>query len=309
MSDESNNQSRKSHLYSVRRFPLFSSSDHTTTNRASKPDHGQRFVPGSEQAPENSAPQSLDHFNRGYQERASLRVRETEALGSRKTFDARGFVDVLSRPGCNLAEELEKARVAPHFHLEKAMTSTLSTLARSKNIDRAFAVWQWMDSAGVEKNVFHYSAMISACEKAKDHRRAVQLLQEMDSKGIAKNHIAYSSAISACEKAGQWRDALRLLDQMKSSGVLPTVVAYNAAISACEKGLVPQRALQLFDQMKRDGVMPTVVTYSALISAADKGQQWKLALEILEEMKAAGHGANVIGKFDDKRVMIGMFSG
>ena len=49
--------------------------------------------------------------------------------------------------------------------------------------------------------------------------------------------------------------------------------------------------------MKREGVRPTVVTYSALISAAEKGQQWKLALEVLEEMKAAGHGANVIGKY------------
>lgn len=49
--------------------------------------------------------------------------------------------------------------------------------------------------------------------------------------------------------------------------------------------------------MKREGVQPTVVTYSALISAAEKGQQWKLALQVLEEMKAAGHGANVIGKY------------
>jgi pentatricopeptide repeat protein len=60
---------------------------------------------------------------------------------------------------------------------------------------------------------------------------------------------------------------------------------------------VPHKALEIFEQMKREGVRPTVVTYSALISAAEKGQQWKLALEVLEEMKAAGHGANVIGRF------------
>lgn len=276
-----------------------SSNNQPTISRTSKPDHGQRYVPGSEQAPDNLAPQSLDHFNRGYQERANFRERETEPLGSRSfngAFDAQGVVDVLCRPGCNLAQELERAKAVPNFHSGKAMTAILSNLARRRNVGIALSVWQWMDSAGIEKNVFHYNAMISVCEKTKDHRRAMQLLDEMDSKGIRKNQVTFSSAISACEKAGQWRDALRLFDQMKANGVDRTAIAYNAAISACEKGLVPQRALQLFDQMKREGVTPTVVTYSALISAAEKGQQWKLALDILEEMKAAGHGANVIGR-------------
>jgi len=40
------------------------------------PDHGENFVPGAEDAP-NLAPQPLDHFKRGYQERANQRKRET----------------------------------------------------------------------------------------------------------------------------------------------------------------------------------------------------------------------------------------
>ena len=33
-------------------------------------------MPGAEQAPDNQAPEALDHFKRGYAERASLRDRE-----------------------------------------------------------------------------------------------------------------------------------------------------------------------------------------------------------------------------------------
>lgn len=48
-------------------------------HRKSAPDHGENFVPGSESAP-NLAPQPLDHFKRGYRERAHLRDRETTML-------------------------------------------------------------------------------------------------------------------------------------------------------------------------------------------------------------------------------------
>ena len=313
-----------------------------TISRAQReaPDHGEHFVPGAEQAPSNQAPEALDHFKRGYHERANLREREMGELaqdhyaGSRdgrphgryQPFQAAPFADILCRPGCNVMYELDRARdsAAAQFATGKPITAILSQLARRRKVGLANAVWDWMDSAGIEKNVYHYNTMISVCEKVKDHRRAMQLFKEMERGNIQRNEVtyvhnmvivlnvgrllsqtgpsltffffSYSSAISACEKAGQWRDALDLLEQMKAEGLGQTAIAYNAAISACEKGLVPNKAVQVFDQMKEEGITPTVVTYSALISAAEKGAQWKLALSVLEEMKAAGHGANVIGK-------------
>lgn len=48
--------------------------------QSKRPDHGENFVPGSETAPENLAPRPLDHFKRGYKERAELRDREMSHL-------------------------------------------------------------------------------------------------------------------------------------------------------------------------------------------------------------------------------------
>lgn len=250
----------------------------------------------------------MDHFARGYHERAALRDREmgeiakesySRASGRQYAFDAPAFADLICRPGCNVMLELDRARDAnpANFSTGKPVTAILSQLARRRKIGIAVAVWDWMDRVRIDKNVYHYNTMISVCEKTKDHRRAMDLFHEMDRRHIRKNEVTFSSAISACEKAGQWRDALDLLDQMKKEGLGQTAIAYNAAISACEKGLVPQKAVQVFEEMKKEGVEPTVVTYSALISAAEKGQQWRLALSVLEEMKAAGHPANVIGEF------------
>ncbi|KAL3788903.1 hypothetical protein HJC23_002657 [Cyclotella cryptica] len=211
-------------------------------------------------------------------------------------FSMEEVVDRLCHPRSKVSEEMDEARRSSpeSFSSGRAITAILSQLGRRRQMNVAMQVWHWMErTEGIQRNVFHYNALINVCEKIKDWKRALELLRQMDEEGVAKNEITYSSAISACEKGGNWRTALDLLSTMKKNGIMPTVIAYNAAISACEKGLNPSKALEIFDEMKREGVRPTVVTFSALISACEKGQQWKLALQVLEEMKKT-FGPNVI---------------
>lgn len=158
-------------------------------------------MPGSEQAPSGKAPESLDHFKRGYHERANLREREMGeltadyAISSRgrrmHVFDAAPFADTICRPGCNVMMELDRARESSpaNFATGKPITAILSQLARRRKVGIAVAVWDWMDAAGIDKNVYHYNTMISVCEKTKDHRRAMQLFHEMDRRNIQKNEV------------------------------------------------------------------------------------------------------------------------
>jgi pentatricopeptide repeat protein len=194
-----------------------------------KPDHGKNFLPGAEAAPDNQAPQPLDHFKRGYKERADLRDREFNLLsadheilslsravpplntgygntneggynshdrrsfngGGSVGFDVMRLVDELCRPGCILPHVLERARGenVASFASGKALTAILSNLARRRKIGIALSVWQWMDAASIKKNVFHYNSLISVCEKMKDNKRALRLMDEMGEKGIPKNEV------------------------------------------------------------------------------------------------------------------------
>lgn len=168
-----------------------------------KPDHGEHFVPGAEQAPTNQAPEALDHFKRGYHERANLRDREMGEIAkdnysssrpysnNSAVFDAAAFADLICRPGCNIMLELDRARDANpgNFATGKPITAILSQLARRRKVQVAVVVWDWMDRAGISKNVYHYNTMISVCEKTKDHRRAMQLFHEMDRRQIQKNEV------------------------------------------------------------------------------------------------------------------------
>lgn len=186
-----------------------------------KPDHGTNFLPGSEQAPDHMAPQPLDHFKRGYKERSHLRDREqsnhddfgpsnphaknhgqqqhgqnnhqmhrrhadnnNDFRNNNTNFDAIRLVDTLCRPGCNVTAALDDSNATG-----KALTAILSNLARRRKLGVALSVWQWMDQRKIEKNVFHYNALISVCEKMKDNQRALRLLTEMEQNGIPKNEV------------------------------------------------------------------------------------------------------------------------
>ena len=104
-------------------------------------------------------------------------------------------------------EALEISR--PSFQSGRSITSILAMCARRRRLGPAMMVWQWMDEApGLQKNIFHYNALITCCEKMRNSDQALNLMKEMDQRGIEKNAITYSSAISACEKSGKWRLAL-----------------------------------------------------------------------------------------------------
>jgi pentatricopeptide repeat protein len=121
-------------------------------------------------------------------------------------FSMEEVVDRLCHPRSNIYEEMDEARRSSpeSFSSGRAITAILSQLGRRRQMNVAMQVWHWMERAeGINRNVFHYNALINVCEKIKDWKRALDLLRQMDEEGVAKNEITYSSAISACEKGGK----------------------------------------------------------------------------------------------------------
>jgi hypothetical protein len=177
----------------------------------SGPDHGKAHVPGA--GPMDMAPKSLDHFQRGYKERAEMRdkqfcdsrnknrgnpVDKSNSRGGNNHhrglpqpvimgMNIQGLVDRLLRPRVDFDAELDKAykEHEPVFACGKASTAIISAGARQRNMRLSENVWKWMDRAGLEKNTFHYNAMMSAV----GYRQTLTLLQEMTDRKIDKNEV------------------------------------------------------------------------------------------------------------------------
>jgi pentatricopeptide repeat protein len=120
-----------------------------------------------------------------------------------------------------------------------------------------------------------YTAAIKACQD--DWEKALAVLQEMQRAGVHPDRVAFNAAISACAAGGQWARALQLMEQMHAAWaavaskslwrLLPTeasnaalslsgafdVVTFNSAMDACVKGGASCEAVALFLHMCRGG--------------------------------------------------------
>jgi pentatricopeptide repeat protein len=206
-----------------------------TRARRPGPDHGENFVPGSESAP-NLAPQPLDHFKRGYGERARLRERETTVLhgdfrrrsahseppfgrnsheGGRSSYgrdnDSRGGYYDRRSAGGDRGDDRGRGQVIMGLDVQ----ALVDRLCRPH-----CHVFQELDAAREDHLAVFQSgkavtAIISNLARRRNLKLASTVWDWIDSVGIKKNTFHYNSMISVCEKVRDYTRALRLLDEMK----------------------------------------------------------------------------------------------
>ena len=98
-------------------------------------------------------------------------------------------------------------------------------------------VYSYLLGQGADQapNVYHYNALITACQRTQQWSTALHLLSEMRAQGLPADTITYSSVISACGRGRRWDMALEVLALMQQQGVDVNIITVNAVVSSCEK--------------------------------------------------------------------------
>ena len=196
-----------------------------------KPDHGENFVPGSESAPDHMAPQPLDHFKRGYKERADLRDREITELAN--DFDLpptqlQPPPAVATKPSPPVTEmhqprPTQQRNFEPHENYRGTggfdANKLVDVLCRpgcnlSMTLDRAKEEFLTTFQSGKA-----LTAILSNLARRRKMGIALSVWQWMDERRIDKNVYHYNSLISVCEKMKDNQRALRLLEEMERRGI------------------------------------------------------------------------------------------
>lgn len=176
-----------------------------------------------------------------------------------------------------LAPELERWRSTP-----KPATVVLTALAKRGWLGVAGQVLQEMMKERLEVNVFHFTAVIAACDR-KNWQLSLLLLEEMVKLQIAPNQISYSSTATSCASAAYWHLSLDLLYAMPLKRLTPDQVSFNAAIDAY-RGVSWECAVDLLLEMPRRRLLQDAVSFGAAISACERDSEWQAVLELLSLM-------------------------
>lgn len=198
-------------------------------------------MPGAESAP-NLAPQPLDHFKRGYRERAHLRDRETTMLNG--DFRRRSSTD--DGPPNNMRSSFNEGRGGGGGDRgyngggvdrydrrssggdDRGRGQVIMGLDVQALVDKLCRpdvdVFKELDLARDEHSMIFQSgkavtAIISNLARRRKLKLALTVWDWIDAVGIEKNTFHYNSMISVCEKVRDYHKALNLLDEMKRKNV------------------------------------------------------------------------------------------
>ena len=133
-----------------------------------------------------------------------------------------------------------RLRLRPEELKPQEVTKILMADARLKQWEQAcyrlFQWMQWMPETRLfpSPNLYHYNAVMSACQKAAAWESSLKVLEVMQLHGPAPDVVSYNITLSSCEKVGQWQWAVWLLHTMPLLKVRPDSISFSTAMSSCE---------------------------------------------------------------------------
>jgi pentatricopeptide repeat protein len=221
--------------------------------RAPVADHGSAYFPDTALQPvEDKAPQALDHFKRGYQERAAMRQKESSSIHKRFHYDHNGggrggpergdggrdagrggggrFSRRDSDEGRNRGDFGGGGGVGGDaynihgfnatdfvdriFHKVSSMNPQQAETLVDEELHKARANYQEAFTSGKA-----LTALIATAARRRHIRLAHHFWDFMDRANLLKNIFHYNAMISVAEKDKNLRLALDLLKEMKERGI------------------------------------------------------------------------------------------
>lgn len=236
-----------------------------------KPDHGENFVPGSETAPDHMAPQPLDHFKRGYKERADLRDRETNQLANEFEGGQPEQSPPLQPPPVPKAPPVEEyPREMQHREMPNREIHQRETRYREPHRrDSHHREPPRRDSYrhNLRNNEFRRSSTGFDATRVVDDLctpgcNLVDIMDRAKESFYAsfQSGKALTAILSNLARRRKMGVALSVWQWMDQRDVTKNVFHYNSLISVCEKTKDHKMALQLLGEMERRGIKKNEVT-------------------------------------------------
>ena len=190
---------------------------------------------------------------------------------------------------------IRQALFAP---LQMAYTSLMQMAGKSKQTDKAIAIFESMKKIGsLRPNTFSYTALISALARVGDWQRAEEYFKEMKQvaeteSGVSPNRVTFSSMISVYDKANKFDMAMKTYKEQLDSNIQPDLITYASILTACQRAGSLKDAVKILEAMHSNSLLGPLQMYHNLLSECS--EDWETAMEIFIGMQLAGITVNAV---------------
>ncbi|KAH0451032.1 hypothetical protein IEQ34_021724 [Dendrobium chrysotoxum] len=149
---------------------------------------------------------------------------------------------------------------------------------RSRDVERAFRVYEEMSRRGYKLDIFAYNMLLDALAKAdKQVDLCYRVFGDMKQKHCEPDQYTYTILIRMSGRTGRINDFLSFFDEMLGKGYSLNLIAYNTMLEALARHRMVDKAVLLFTRIIGRDCRPNEFTYSILLEMlAAEGQLHRL---------------------------------
>ncbi|KAK8955524.1 Pentatricopeptide repeat-containing protein [Platanthera guangdongensis] len=153
---------------------------------------------------------------------------------------------------------------------------------RSRDVDRAFKVYEEMRRRGYKLDIFAYNMLLDALAKAHKVDLCYRVFEDMKEKHCQPDQYTYTILIRMSGKTGKINEILSFFDDMVGKGYSLNLIAYNTMLEALAKNRMVSEALILLTRMIGRDCRPNEFTYKVILSMLAAEHQLHRLNEVVE---------------------------
>ncbi|KAH7301556.1 hypothetical protein KP509_23G032000 [Ceratopteris richardii] len=164
-------------------------------------------------------------------------------------------------------------------------SALISAYAQQDLGEQAWSCFECMQLEGISPNTVTFMSILKACGNIRDVSRGVLIHEQITTQGLLENDAALGTAlVDMYVKCGDLLRAQEILEEQ----AVKNVASYNALIAGCIDQGNASEAMHHFEQMKYNGLSPDVITYCNILKACGSMQSAKKGEQVHHEISTHG---------------------
>lgn len=165
-------------------------------------------------------------------------------------------------------------------------SAVISALNRVSDWTGAYQVFRDMGDKGKARNIYTYTAVLTALRDEARPDEALVVLNEMAREpGVQATSYAFSLVLTSFDNARRWIEGNALAKRVAKYDVRPDTTLMHAIITMAGRAGDMAHANDVFKAMRNSTMIVTTYTFNALLGGYARYGDWEGCTEVYDEMK------------------------